>query len=202
MKKLSSLIISLFIIFLSFTLSPLVSAAGQWQQSGSNWQYISNGQPLTGWHELQWSKGKNWFYFDDDGNLLTNTTTPDGYKVDADGVWDGKPSQSNTSGTNNSPSTNSQGGSDCVQTVFFGEICGDDGIPKILGTVITILTYGIGIAATVGIVISGLEYISARDDQGKIVKAKNRIFNIVLGLVAYAVLWGFLNWLIPGGIRQ
>jgi hypothetical protein len=30
-----------------------------------------------------------WYYFGSDGYLLTNTTTPDGYKVDANGVWEG-----------------------------------------------------------------------------------------------------------------
>ncbi|WP_432630404.1 hypothetical protein [Brotaphodocola sp.] len=42
----------------------------------------------TGWHEI----GGKWYYFHTEsdgtrGRLLTSTTTPDGYQVDADGVW-------------------------------------------------------------------------------------------------------------------
>lgn len=43
---------------------------------------------MTGWNQID---GK-WYYFSmeegsENGMLLKNTTTPDGYKVDADGVW-------------------------------------------------------------------------------------------------------------------
>ena len=37
----------------------------------------------TGWKQLD---GK-WYYFQADGSLLRNGTTPDGYKVNAEGVW-------------------------------------------------------------------------------------------------------------------
>ena len=29
----------------------------------------------------------NWYYFQADGSLLRNGTTPDGYKVNQDGIW-------------------------------------------------------------------------------------------------------------------
>jgi len=74
------------------------------------------------------------------------------------------------------------------------------GIYKILGLVLTILTAGVGILATIGLVISGIQYITSRDDANKVAKAKSRIFNIVLGLLAYGVMWVALQWLIPGGI--
>ena len=37
----------------------------------------------TDWKQLD---GK-WYYFQADGSLLRNGTTPDGYKVNAEGVW-------------------------------------------------------------------------------------------------------------------
>ena len=42
------------------------------------------GDMLTGW---QLSNNK-WYYMDiNSGLMLSNTTTPDGYKVDASGAW-------------------------------------------------------------------------------------------------------------------
>ena len=43
----------------------------------------ANGAMQTGWKQLD---GK-WYYFQTDGSLLRNGTTPDGYKVNRDGVW-------------------------------------------------------------------------------------------------------------------
>ena len=55
-----------------------------------NWYYLDplNGVMAQGWRKID---GK-WYYFSMEegsanGMLLKNTTTPDGYKVDADGVW-------------------------------------------------------------------------------------------------------------------
>ena len=33
------------------------------------------------------SEAGAWYYVGADGAMLTNTVTPDGYTVDADGVW-------------------------------------------------------------------------------------------------------------------
>ena len=37
----------------------------------------------TGWIQLN----GNWCYFQTDDQLLKNATTPNGYKVDRDGIW-------------------------------------------------------------------------------------------------------------------
>ena len=74
------------------------------------------------------------------------------------------------------------------------------GIFAILNIILTVLSYGVGIAGTLGIVISGIQYLTARDNEQQMAKAKNRIINTIIGIAAYAVLWGFLQWLIPGGV--
>lgn len=81
-----------------------------------------------------------------------------------------------------------------------GSGSGGEGIFCLLNIALTVLTWGVGIAGTLGIVISGVQYLTARDSAEQMTKAKNRLINIVIGLVVYAVMWGFLNWLIPGGL--
>ena len=71
---------------------------------------------------------------------------------------------------------------------------------EILAVLLNVLTWGVGIAATVGMVIAGYQYMMARDDASKVAKAKNRILQIVIGLVAYALMWGVLQFILPGGV--
>lgn len=75
-----------------------------------------------------------------------------------------------------------------------------DGIMNILSIVLNILTSGIGILATFGITISGIQYLTARDNDAQVAKAKLRILEIVIGLIVYALLWTLLQFIIPGGI--
>lgn len=91
------------VLAMSLSLSTVfVSLAGQWQQNSTGWWYQedNNSYPVNSWKELD---GK-WYYFNQDGYMvsntwignyylgsdgamLTNTITPDGYKVGADGAW-------------------------------------------------------------------------------------------------------------------
>lgn len=87
-----------------------------------------------------------------------------------------------------------------VDTLFFGTLQDDGegcGTFTVLDLVMTILTIGIGITATIGIAVSGIIYLTAKDDVAKTTKAKRRIYEIVIGLAAYAVLWGLLTFLLP-----
>lgn len=56
-----------------------------WLELDGVWYYLSgDGSMKTGWVEYQ---GK-WYYLDPEtGEMLTDTVTPDGYYVNADGVW-------------------------------------------------------------------------------------------------------------------
>lgn len=60
-------------------------AAGWRQFSNGAWYYFkSSGAMATNC----WIENHNqWFYLGADGVMLTNTTTPDGYQVDGNGVW-------------------------------------------------------------------------------------------------------------------
>ena len=74
------------------------------------------------------------------------------------------------------------------------------GIFCILNIILQVLTYGVGIAATIGIVIFGIQYATARDDAGQLARAKSRIIQILIGLFIYASMWAILNFLLPGGL--
>lgn len=66
-----------------------------WKQVGSKWKYIlKNGSYAAN----QWiqDKDQSWYYFNMIGDMVTDTNSPDGYHVDANGVWDGQPSTINT----------------------------------------------------------------------------------------------------------
>ena len=74
------------------------------------------------------------------------------------------------------------------------------GIFVVVNIVLNVLTFGVGIAGTLGIVITGVMYLTARDNEAQMAKAKSRLINIIIGLAAYAVMWAFLQWLLPGGL--
>ena len=61
--------------------------AAAWESDSKGW-WIKNadGSTLTNsWYQSPASG--LWYYMGADGYMLTNTTTPDGYNVNADGVW-------------------------------------------------------------------------------------------------------------------
>lgn len=65
---------------------------------------------------------------------------------------------------------------------------------------INLLTSLVGVAAVIMIIIAGLQYAAARDNPQAIQAAKQRIINVLIGLVAFIFIYTFLQWLIPGGI--
>lgn len=86
---------------------------------------------------------------------------------------------------------------DCEEEEDDGE---GGGIFSILRMVVQILTYAVGVLATIGIIIAAVQYTTAGDNTGQVATAKKRIFQIVLGLVAYALMTTAVNFLIPGGL--
>jgi len=92
-------------------------------------------------------------------------------------------------------------------SVLPSKICGEantktggNAIWDLLIMVLNILTAGVGVAATIGIIIAALQYSSAENKSDQVHNAKMRIWNIILGLVCYFVMYAFLQFLIPGGL--
>lgn len=65
-----------------------VKALGNWEQQGSVWRFrCLDGNLLTNaWLESLAEPGA-YFYVDSSGTMLVNSKTPDGYDVDANGLW-------------------------------------------------------------------------------------------------------------------
>ena len=76
----------------------------------------------------------------------------------------------------------------------------DTGAWGLLLLVINILTAGVGIAAVGGIVYGAILYTSAGGSPEQVKKAVGVITNVIIGVVAYAVMYSVLNFLIPGGV--
>ena len=77
-------------------------------------------------------------------------------------------------------------------------ILGDDmDIEKLLKLVANIMLYGLGAAAVIGVIVAGIMYLTAKDNEQQVAKAKKRLLDVVIGLVAWAALWTVLHWLIP-----
>ena len=84
---LSALTLSLIMVVPVFADNPV-----GWQKNETGWWYGTNATGTTWYHDgWQWiDDGNNLahcYYFDANGYILTNTTTPDGYTVNEDGKW-------------------------------------------------------------------------------------------------------------------
>jgi hypothetical protein len=76
----------------------------------------------------------------------------------------------------------------------------NSGVFGILKLVINIMTTGVGILAVGGIVYGSILYTSAGGSSEQTKKAIGVITNVVIGLLAYALMYAITNFLIPGGL--
>jgi hypothetical protein len=59
-----------------------------WKLINNKWYFMNNnGIMQRGWVQTN----GNWYYLLNDGEMAVNTVTPDGYKIDQNGKWDGEP---------------------------------------------------------------------------------------------------------------
>lgn len=56
-----------------------------WVLYNNNWYYLKADGAMTASAWIQYKD--NWYYMNADGTMAVNTTTPDGYPVNADGIW-------------------------------------------------------------------------------------------------------------------
>ena len=73
-----------------------------------------------------------------------------------------------------------------------------EGIKCLINTAVDIMTVGVGILGVIGIMIFGIQYLTAGGNEERTRKAKRRLFEIVIGMVCYVLIYAVLKWLLPG----
>lgn len=94
---------------------------------------------------------------------------------------------------------------DCA--VLPGDICNkandgttNGGVFELLKWVLRIMVTLVGIAAVGGVIWAGILYLTAGDNASQTKQAKTIIIDVVIGLIAFALMFLVANWLIPGGV--
>ncbi|HEU5005096.1 MAG TPA: hypothetical protein VFT49_03375 [Candidatus Saccharimonadales bacterium] len=67
-------------------------------------------------------------------------------------------------------------------------------------TVVNIASGLVGVIVVGMVILGGIQYSLARDNSNEIGAAQKRIANALIALVLYMLIFGFLQWLIPGGL--
>jgi hypothetical protein len=86
---------------------------------------------------------------------------------------------------------------DCSEENLDGSNCG---IINYLNIFMNMVSGAIAIAVIGNIIYAGIQYSMAQGDPGNVGKAKTRIRNALVAFIMYVSLFGFLQWLIPGGV--
>lgn len=79
-------------------------------------------------------------------------------------------------------------------------LTGVGSIEDLLKLVVSILVLGLGVAGVVGVVWAGILYLTARDNEQQAARAKTRLIEVAIGLVAWALMYTALQFLVPGGL--
>lgn len=76
----------------------------------------------------------------------------------------------------------------------------DVGIRDLAVEVIRFLSIGVGIAVVAGIAIGGVTYTMSQGNPAGAQKGMTIIFNAIIGLVLYLLMFSLLQFLVPGGV--
>lgn len=74
------------------------------------------------------------------------------------------------------------------------------GITRYLRAFINLLSALVGIVVVMVMVIGGIQYSTSAGDPNAAAAAKKRISNAILALITFAMMYGFLQWIVPGGV--
>lgn len=78
----------------------------------------------------------------------------------------------------------------------------DNGTWPILRLVTEILFGIAAVGGTIGLIIAGVQYLTAKDSDDQVKAAKKRIFNTVIGIVFFVLIFGAFELLAPKGFES
>ncbi|WP_049962319.1 CAP domain-containing protein [Oribacterium sp. FC2011] len=115
-----------------------ITSLADWEQTENGWMYFESttGMMATGWKQID---GK-WYCLNDSGILYTNCTTPDGYYVDANGVWVDNAGYSSYNAASNSVTACSTSGQKTLNELYQENF--DNGTFINYGASTTFIDYG------------------------------------------------------------
>jgi len=89
---------------------------------------------------------------------------------------------------------------------YFDWECGGkpdkDVIPCVIKTIYNWLSIGVLVVVVIGIIVGAIQYTSAQGNQEQAKNGMKKIASAILALGLYAIMWAFINFLVPGGILQ
>lgn len=71
---------------------------------------------------------------------------------------------------------------------------------KYINPVVNLLSAAVGVVVVAAIIMGAIQFSTSGGDPQKAANGKKHIQNALLGLVAYILLFGFLQFIIPGGL--
>jgi hypothetical protein len=71
---------------------------------------------------------------------------------------------------------------------------------KYASPVVELLSGLVGLVVVVAVIVGGVEYSTSAGDPQRAASGKSHITNALLALIAYAFLYAFLQFIIPGGL--
>lgn len=99
------------------------------------------------------------------------------------------------------PVVNAEEGEAECTTILDAKYCNDDGsgimLLQLLRDILGIFVVGIGVMGTIGIIVCGILILTAGDNPEKVKKAKQRLIDVVIGVVLAVLLTGLGYLLLP-----
>jgi hypothetical protein len=131
-----------------------------------------------------------------DGGGGSGSNEQSGQSGDGDGGTDGDSGgNSEECGENEVEVSVEVGGNRCVQNSE--NSLENNAIIVYLRYLIQFLTAGVGLVITIMIVVGGVQYITAGENSQKVQAAKQKIFNAVLALILFILMYALLSYLVP-----
>lgn len=74
-------------------------------------------------------------------------------------------------------------------------VSGNQGVTKLVKTIVDVLLYIVGIVSVIVIIVSGISYATSGGDPSKVKRAKDTLLYAVIGLVVAIFAYAIVGWI-------